>query len=598
LESERIKKTAVFWGIGVSPGIVSGKAYVLDRRDVKALHHKLTNEKAVEKEIERFRKAVHDSERDLLVIKDRLEDSEGIGPLFIDVQVMILKDEKFLNTTTRGIRDRSINAEWALSLTISKYRDIFEKIDDSYLKGRIKDIEDVVQIIFRNLSGDVHESISELPDKVILIARDLSPADTVQIRTEKILGFATDIGSKTSHTAIIARSIEIPATVGLKNISDEVHTGDTVIVDGTSGVVIVNPDPEILKRYEEKKRHYLVMEEDLLKDAVLPSVTLDGYSVGIGANIEFSDEIGSAIMHGANGVGLFRSEFIYINKERLPTEEEHFYHYRRVIEAEGVKWATIRTFDLGGDKFISDPRLAEEMNPAMGLRAVRYCLREIDLFKVQIRAILRASAYGNSGILIPMISGVEEIRDVKKIIDEVKEELKKEGIPFGEKVKTGIMIEVPSAVIIADALAREVDFFSIGTNDLIQYSLAIDRVNERVDYLYNPCHPAILRLIKQVADAGHKAGIKVAMCGEMAGDPLYALILLGLGLDGLSMTPLAIPRIKKIMRESTLKESKELLETVMRFSEGREVENYVRGYMRQRFPELCAVNHEVSEPIC
>ena len=592
METNAIRNTVVLKGIGVSPGIVSGKAYVLDFSDVETLRYKLGNDKIVSDEIERFRKALKDSEEELLSIKENLEDSVGIGPLFIDVHVMILNDGRLVEKTVDNIKDGRINAEWALGKVIHGYREIFEKIKDGYIKERIKDVEDVAQRIFRHLSGDKFESISDIEEPVIIIARDLSPAETVQMTADRVLGFATDVGSKTSHTAIVARSMEIPASVGLKNVASEVVTGDTVIIDGASGMVIVNPDPEILKRYEEKKKHYMVMEEGLLKDASLPAKTKDNYSIGIGANIEFIEEIPSSVAHGANGVGLYRTEFIYINKESLPTEDEHFYHYKSIVEGEGIKWSTIRTFDLGGDKFISDPRLADEMNPAMGLRAVRYCLREVDLFKVQIRGILRASAYGNTGILIPMISGLEEIQAVKKIIDESKEELAKEGIPFGDDIKLGIMIEVPSAVIIADNLAKEVDFFSIGTNDLIQYALAIDRVNERVDYLYKPYHPAILRLIKQVVDAGHKEGIKVAMCGEMAGDPFCTLVLLGLQLDGLSMTPLAIPRVKKIIRESTLKESKGLLEKVMGFSETHELEEYLRNYMSKRFPDECPMSYE------
>jgi phosphotransferase system enzyme I (PtsI) len=592
VETDAIRSTVVLKGIGVSPGIVSGRAYVLDFKDVETHRYKLGNDKIVSDEIERFRKALKDSEEELLAIRENLEDSEGIGPLFIDVHVMILKDGRFIQKTMDNIKEGRINAEWALGKVISEYRQVFEKIKDGYIKERIKDVEDVAQRIFRNLSGDKLESISDIKEEVIIIARDLSPADTVQMTADKVLGFATDVGSKTSHTAIVARSMEIPASVGLENITAEVATGDTVIIDGTSGMVIINPDPEILKRYEEKKKYYMVMEEGLLKGASLPAKTKDGYSIGIGANIEFIEEIPSAVAHGANGVGLYRTEFIYINKESLPTEDEHFYHYKSIVEGKGIKWSTIRTFDLGGDKFISDPRLADEMNPAMGLRAVRYCLREVGLFKVQIRAILRASAYGNTGILIPMISGLEEIRAVKKIIAESKEELKKEGIPFSSEIKLGIMIEVPSAVVIAEDLAKEVDFFSIGTNDLIQYSLAIDRVNERVDYLYKPCHPAILRLIRQVVDAGHREGIKVAMCGEMAGDPICTLILLGFELDGLSMTPLAIPRVKKIIRESTQKESKELLERLMSFSGTREIEEYLRNYMSKRFPDECPISYE------
>jgi len=332
----------------------------------------------------------------------------------------------------------------------------------------------------------------------------------------------------------------------------------------------------------------------MLKDAHLPAVTADGRSVGVGANIEFIEEIPSAVFHGANGVGLYRTEFIYINRGQLPTEEEHFFSYKKVIEGEGIKWATIRTFDLGGDKFVSDAGLAEEMNPAMGVRAIRFCLKEVELFKVQLRAILRASVYGNTGILLPMISGVKEIMDARNIIDEVKGELLSEGIPIDEDIKIGIMIEVPSAVIMAEQLAEKVDFFSIGTNDLIQYALAIDRVNERVTYLYKPLHPAILRMIRQVVDAGHGAGIKVAMCGEMAGDPLCTPILLGLELDGLSMTPLAIPRVKKIIRKSTVRESKELLEKVMTFPTAQEIEECVRDYMIQRFPEFCPVDWQIT----
>ena len=332
------------------------------------------------------------------------------------------------------------------------------------------------------------------------------------------------------------------------------------------------------------------MEEDLLKDAHLPAVTVDGHSVGVGANIEFIEEIPSAVFHGANGIGLYRTEFIYINKEQLPSEEEHLSNYKKVIEGEGIKWATIRTFDLGGDKFISDAGLAKEMNPVMGLRAIRFCLQEIELFKVQLRAILRASVYGNVGILLPMISGVKEIVDARNIIDEIKEELISGGIPINKDIKIGIMIEVPSAVIIADQLAERVDFFSIGTNDLIQYALAIDRVNERVTYLYEPLHPAILRMIKQVVDAGHNAGIKVAMCGEMAGDPLCTPILLGLKLDGLSMTPLAIPRVKNIIRNSTVGESEKLLKEVMAFSTASEIKEYVKDYMTKKFSEFCPVN--------
>jgi phosphotransferase system enzyme I (PtsI) len=369
-----------------------------------------------------------------------------------------------------------------------------------------------------------------------------------------------------------------------------VQTNDDIIVDGSAGLVVVNPEPEMIKVYEDKQKHFEKAQEDFLKYARLPAVTKDNYKVEIGGNIEFIEEIPSVISHGADGIGLYRTEFIYINKEQLPTEEEHFSHYKSVVGVQDLKWATIRTFDLGGDKFFSDPKLAKEMNPQMGLRAIRFCLKEVDMFKVQLRAIARASVYGKTRIMFPMISGVEEIREAKKIFFEVMDNLISQGIPVGDDIEIGVMIEVPSAVIIANELAKEVDFFSIGTNDLIQYALAIDRINERVTYLYEPLHPAVLRLIKQVVDIGHSEGIRVAMCGEMAGEPAYIMILLGLEIDELSMNPLAIPRVKKIIRGCTLKESKALLEKVMTFSSATEIREFVYNCMRERFPAEFPLN--------
>jgi phosphotransferase system enzyme I (PtsI) len=470
-------------------------------------------------------------------------------------------------------------------MTLDKYRDVFSKVDDEYLRERISDVEYAGQRILRNLAGVHHESISGIGDNAVIIASDLSPADTMQMKVEKIQGFATDMGGKTSHTTIVARAYEIPAVVGLEKITSEAKTGDLIIIDGTAGAVIVNPDPEIIRRYEEKKRHYESIEGSLLKYARKTATTVDKHRVLIGANIEFTEEIASAVHHGADGIGLYRTEFIYINRDRLPTEEEHFCTYKKVVESKGIRWSTIRTFDLGGDKFTSDPRLAAEMNPVMGLRAIRFCLREVGLFKVQLRAILRASAYGKTKVLFPMISGMEELLETKRIFNEVKKELKRDGIPYGKDVKIGIMMEVPSAVLIAEDLAKEVDFFSIGTNDLIQYTLAIDRVNERVSYLYEPLHPAVLRLIRQAVEAGRKAGIEVAMCGEMAGEPVYTMVLLGLGLDELSMNALVIPRIKKIIRAVSMKECRKLVDRIMSFNTASEIEFFVRDYMRRKFTD-------------
>ncbi|MFZ3114045.1 MAG: phosphoenolpyruvate--protein phosphotransferase [Syntrophales bacterium] len=580
------KRTRAIKGIGVSPGIVIGKAYLFGRFDTQAPLYHLSGRAIIAQEVRRFKAALRETEKQLQELKHKLRDLEGREPLYIiDVHIMILKDRSFIATTVENIRKQAVNAEWALRITIDKYKEIFDKMDEEYLRGRISDIQFVGQGIMRNLAGKKMATAPEIGEAVILVAKELSPADTAQIKIDKFLGFATDFGGKTSHTAIVAQSMGIPAVVGLEKITRDVRTNDDIIVDGSSGMVIVNPDPEILKRYESKRKHFADAQKLYIGDASLPAITQDNYRIGIGGNIEFTEEIPNALEHGAENVGLYRTEFIYINREQLPTEEEHFSHYRSIVGVPGFSWVTIRTFDLGGEKFFSDPKLGREMNPQMGLRAIRFCLREKELFKVQLRAIARASYYGKTRLLFPMISGLEEIRQAKFFFREVQDQLVKEGIPIGKDVEIGVMIEVPAAVVVAEALAKEVDFFSIGTNDLIQYALAIDRVNERVTYLYEPLHPAVLRLIARVVRIGHEVGIKVAMCGEMAGEPTYAMVLLGLELDELSMTPSAIPRIKKIIRGSSLEESKQLLEKVMTFSLSAEIRDYVENYMRQKFPD-------------
>jgi phosphotransferase system enzyme I (PtsI) len=592
MEAHDAKRTMVIKGVGVSPGIVIGKAYLFDRFDAQVPLYHLRNKTLVSQEVRRFKAALKETEIQLQELKNKLSDLGGMEPLYIiDVHIMIMKDRRFIETTVANIREQAVNAEWALRITIDKYREIFDKMEEDYLRGRISDIQFVGQGILRNLAGKKRETAKDIGEAVILVAKELSPADTAQIKIDKFLGFATDFGGKTSHTAIVAQSMGIPAVVGLEKITREVKTNDDLIIDGSSGMVIVNPDPEMLKRYEGKIKHFADMKAISICDAGLPAVTRDNCRVDIGGNIEFTEEIPSALEHGAENIGLYRTEFIYINREQLPTEEEHFAHYRSIVGVPGLAWTTIRTFDLGGEKFFSDPKLGREMNPQMGLRAIRFCLQEIELFKVQLRAIARASYYGKTRLLFPMISGVEEIRQAKQTFREVCDQLVAEGVSIGQDIEIGVMIEVPAAVIIADELAKEVDFFSIGTNDLIQYALAIDRVNERVAYLYEPLHPAVLRLVSQVVKTGHDAGIKVAMCGEMAGEPSYAMILLGLELDELSMTPSAIPRIKKIIRGSSREESKQLLDKVMTFSLAAEIREYVERYMRERFPEEFSVNN-------
>ncbi len=586
-----IKKTAFIKGIGVSPGIVVGKAYLVDRGKIDAPARVLP-EFQVPQEVARFRDSVEESKKQLHQVKEKLlrEDSSGISYI-IDTQLLLLEDKQFIDKTISTIQQSWINSEWALKINLERIRRVFNNIDDEYLRSRKTDIDYVGERILRNLLGKNIEPISEIKDEVIVVAHDLSPADTAQMVKDKITAFVTDIGGKTSHTAIMARSLEIPAVVGSETATHTISTGDPLIVDGITGVVVVNPSPEIIQEYRERQQTQQKMERELFQFRDLPAETLDGYRVRVLANSELVEEIPSVLQHGAEGIGLYRTEYLYLNRKDLPSEEDHFEAYKKVIEGIFPHPAVIRTLDIGGDKFLSHLDLAEEMNPAMGLRAIRFSLKKPDIFKVQLRAMLRASAYGKIRILLPMISGATEIRETKRIIDEVRLNLTVEGISFDPHVEIGIMIEVPSAVTIADILAKEVDFFSIGTNDLIQYTLAIDRVNESVTHLYEPLHPAILRLIKTVVQAAHGVGIRVAMCGEMAGEPLYVPILLGLELDDLSMNVASIFRVKKILRAYTFRECRELVEASLELATPEEIEELVQASLQKKFPEEFRANH-------
>jgi len=578
-------KTQFIKGIGVTPGIVIGKAYLLDRRKIEAPARVLP-EFQVPQEVSRFLDAVEESKKQLRAAKERLLREDAAGPSYIlDTHLLLLEDKKLIENTVQTIKQSWINSEWALKINLDRVRKVFDSIDDEYLKSRKTDVDYVGERILRNLMGKETEIIAQIKEEVIIVAHDLSPADTAQMAKDKVTAFVTDMGGKTSHTAIMARSLEIPAVVGSETATHSINTGDTLIIDGITGVVVVNPSPEIMQEYQDRQRVRQKMERELFQYRDLPAETLDGYRVKVLANIELVDEIPAVLQHGAEGIGLYRTEYLYLNRKDLPSEEEHFQAYKKVVEGIYPHPAVIRTLDIGGDKFMSHMDLAEEMNPAMGLRAIRFSLREVDIFKVQLRAILRASAYGKVQLLLPMISGATEIREVKKILQDVRLSLSAEEIPFDAEMEVGIMIEVPSAVTIADILAKEVDYFSIGTNDLIQYSLAIDRVNESVTHLYQPLHPAVLRLIRDVVRAAHHKGIRVAMCGEMAGEPLYIPILLGLELDDLSMNVLSIFRVKKILRGYTLRECKELVEEVLHLATPEEIEELVRASLRKKFPE-------------
>jgi phosphotransferase system enzyme I (PtsI) len=459
-------------------------------------------------------------------------------------------------------------------------------MEDEYLRERATDLRDVGRRVIANLLGKERETLARLEEEVVVVAYDLAPSDTASMVKEKVIGFATDTGSRTSHTAIMARALEIPAVVGLGAVTAAIKSGDIVIVDGSHGVVIVNPDPATLFEYQEMQRRYVLFERELEKLKELPAETTDGYKVTLAANIELPEEIEHVKSHGADGVGLYRSEFLYMNRPDFPSEEEQFEAYRAVAESLAPKSIIIRTLDLGGDKFISQLDMPAEMNPFLGCRAIRFCLERPDIFKAQLRALLRATVFGSVKVMFPMISGVTELRTALAILDETKRELAAEEKEFDPNLQVGVMIEIPSAAMTADILAKEVDFFSIGTNDLIQYTLAVDRVNERIAHLYDPLHPAILRFIKWIIDAGHNAGIWVGMCGEMAADPLFTMILLGLGLDEFSMGSVAVPGIKKIVRSVSMQESKELARTVFGLSTADEIREYLERRVSQILPEL------------
>ena len=438
----------------------------------------------------------------------------------------------------------------------------------------------------RNLIGAKEDVLTNLRERVVVVAYDLSPSDTATMHKRNVTAFATDIGGRTSHTAIMAKSLEIPAVVGIEVLTKRVETGDEIIIDGTHGIVVLNPSSKTLKKYETDKERFAVINKHLQEMKDLSCVTIDGKAIELAANIEVPEDVPSVIAHGASGIGLYRTEFFYMNRKDVPTEEEQFKAYSAVAKRIKPNSVIIRTLDIGGDKFLSQLEVPQQMNPFLGWRAIRFCLARPDIFKAQLRAILRASVHGRIKLMYPMISGVEELKQANLILEEVKKDLKKESLPFDENIEVGAMIEVPSAAITSDILAKEVDFFSIGTNDLIQYSLAVDRVNEKIAYLYEPAHPAVLRLIKMVIENAHNAGIWVGMCGEMAGDISMTLVLLGLGLDEFSASPIAIPELKKIIRAVTLRQAKEIAQESMLLSTGKDVEKYAKKKLKEIVPDL------------
>ncbi|NTV34455.1 MAG: phosphoenolpyruvate--protein phosphotransferase, partial [Deltaproteobacteria bacterium] len=565
---------------------IIGKARLIDRSRVKILYQYLISDQQVNKEVERFKDALNAAKDQIIHLKNRMPEQIKRHSFILDSHLMIMDDSMFFNATINGILSEKINAEWALKKSVQNIECLFSQIDDPYIKERIVDVEYVAERVLRNLAGKEQESLYEISERVIIVAHELSPADTSSINIGKVMGFITDVGGRTSHAAIIAQSLKIPAVVGLESVTRQVQEGTLLIVDGNTGEVIIDPDDDLIIDYQEKQLNQEKFESSIIRLSHLPAETKDRHLISVRANIEFLEEVATAKDHGAEGIGLYRTEFHYLRSQGLPTEDELFEDYKEVAEIIAPNPVTIRTLDLGGDRFSSELSWTKETNPALGLRAIRFCLQQPKMFRSQLRAILRASAFGNIQVMFPMISGLQELLDARKMLKEVMAELDQEGVPCDRNIKVGLMIEVPSAVTVADILAKHADFFSIGTNDLIQYALAIDRVNAHVAFMYQPFHPAILRMILQVIKAAKQAGIKVALCGEMAGDPLCTSVLLAMGIDELSLNAGGIPMIKKMIRSLSLDQAKTDLRKIMKLDTAAQVREFIVKKMQPLLDEL------------
>ena len=574
-------------GIAVSPGVVIKDAFILESEGYRIPRH-LIKEDEIPKEISRLEEATKVAWEEIEKLEDRVSTNLGseIGSIFATHKLM-LQDKLLLREFTKKVEQHRFSAEYAVTLVLRVYIKKFESVDDPYLAARVGDIYDIEKRLLRNLLGEKREELKNLTKEVVVVAHDLSPSQIASLDTTKVRGFVTDLGSRNSHAAIVARALGIPAVVGLETATVDIFGGDRIIIDGNRGDVIVRPDETTIKEYQLIEKDFHVFEERItseLKD--LPAVTLDGREISILGNIEFPRDIIPNLNQGATGIGLYRTEFLFLGSNESPTEEEHFKAYAQAVQELGGKPLIIRTVDLGGDKFFP-ANSNTELNPFLGCRSIRYCLEHPDIFKTQLRAILRASALGNAKIMFPLISSLQELRKAKDIVNEVKEELNQKGIDFDEKIEIGIMIEVPSAAMVADDLAKEVDFFSIGTNDLIQYTMAVDRGNEKVAHLYSPAHPAILKLLKMIINAAEENNIKIGICGEMGGEVEYTILLLGLGLREFSVAPaMIIPEVKKIIRSVTYERAKEAAETVCSYNDPAKTIEYLRNIVREIIPEL------------
>ena len=578
LEKEKKPISREYTGIAGSPGIAIGQAFIYDSENIW-IEEKYIAPEEIEHEKLRLQEALAKVIRDIKELRYKLEIKAGKENASIfDPYIMLLEDPQLIEETNTLIEEGK-SAEYAFFRTTRKIIKAYKRVDDEYLRERVGDITDILRRVYVKLLGKDHFTLENIEYPVIVIAKILNPSDTANMHSGKIQAFVTDYGGKTSHATIIARALKIPAVLGAKTASLDISTGDAIIVDGSSGKVFVNPDQKTIDRYREEQKQ---LEQDRLnlqdlKD--LPAVTTDGRHIALMANIEFTEEGEAALENGAEGIGLFRSEFHYLMKDTLPSEEEMYAAYKSVADKMAPRPVIIRTFDLGGDKisYIAPPE--PEANPYLGWRAIRVSLTLKDLFKIQLRAIVRASAARNVSVMFPMVSNIAELNETLAIVEEVKEEIRKEGQDYDPNMPVGVMIEVPAAVMIADRMAKKVKFFSIGTNDLIQYSVAVDRANDKISSLFQPFHPGVLRLIQMTAQAAHANGITVAVCGEMSGDPATAFLLLGLEIDELSMTPSFIPVIKRLIRAVSLEEVKRIAARALTFDTAAEVKELVKKEM-------------------
>jgi len=552
----------------------------VDRKRIKVPQRHIVAD-AVHDECTRFREAIAHSEEQISKLKGQLRSAGDEHYLILDAHRLMLKDEMLLDGTETLIREHRLNAEWALKKVLRSIKQVFDNIDDEYFRERRSDIDFVGERVLRNLLGKDEPTLANVAPNSIVIAHDLSPADTAQLLNSSVIGFVTEVGGKTSHTAIMARSLELPAVVAVDGLVDQVGTGDILVVDGSNGRVHVNPSPTEVRRYQKRQIAFIEERAKLERVRDGEANTTDGVTIHVSGNIELPEETPFVVEHGAKGVGLFRTEFLYMNRTSLPSEEEQFLAYRRVIEECAPHMATIRTVDLGGDKLADFIPVEEEDNPVMGLRAVRFCLLHPDIFRTQARALLRASAFGPLRVMVPLISRLDEVRAIKSIFRMCREQLADEGVAMAEQVPFGVMIEVPAAALIADQLAQEVDFFSIGTNDLVQYTLAVDRGNPHVAPLYAPLHPAMLTLLAGISKAGDRHQIDVSMCGEMGGDPLCLPVVLGLGIKNLSMNATSIPLVKAMVRSLSIADCETLVSEIRSLSTTEAIEDCVRWRLRE-----------------